>query len=106
LPQIEKAVEAEIARLANDLSDREVSRAKTQLMADAIYAQDSQATLARMYGATLALGGSVKDVQDWPARIEAITIEEIVAAAKKRLQPRIAVTGYLLKESLAQGIAA
>jgi zinc protease len=106
LPQIEKAVEAEIAKLISDVTDREVNRAKTQLMADAIYAQDSQATLARMYGATLALGGSVKDVQEWPSRIEGISRQDIIDAAKKRLQPRIAVTGYLLKEAIDQGVAA
>jgi zinc protease len=99
LPQLEKAVEAEVTRLTKDLTDSEINRAKTQLMADAIYAQDSQATLARMYGATLALGGSVKDVQEWPARIEAVSRDEIIAAAQKRLQPRIAVTGYLLKDT-------
>jgi zinc protease len=98
LMQVEKAMEAEIARLAVDLTDREIARAKTQLIADAIYAQDSQATLARMYGAALALGGTVKDVQAWPLRIEAVTRDEIIAATKKRLQPRIAVTGYLLQE--------
>ena len=36
-----------------------LERAKTRLVADAIYAQDSQATLARWYGASLATGQTI-----------------------------------------------
>jgi zinc protease len=70
---------------------------KLWLIADAIYAQDSQTTLARIYGSTLAVGGTIQQVKDWPDRIDAITIDDVIAAAKKRLLPRLAVTGYLLK---------
>jgi zinc protease len=101
LKTLEKATEAVIAKLIDDLSERELNRAKTQLIADTIYARDSQATLARMYGSTLAVGGAVKDVENWPARIDAVTLADVTAVAKKRLLPRIAVTGYLLKEEAA-----
>jgi zinc protease len=101
LKTLEKATEAVIAKLIEDLSERELNRAKTQLIADTIYARDSQATLARMYGSTLAVGGAVKDVENWPARIDAVTLADVTAVAKKRLLPRIAVTGYLLKEEAA-----
>ncbi len=101
LKTLEKATEAVIAKLIDDLSERELNRAKTQLIADTVYARDSQATLARMYGSTLAVGGAVKDVESWPARIDAVTLADVTAVAKKRLLPRIAVTGYLLKEEAA-----
>jgi zinc protease len=101
LKTLEKATEAVIAKLIEDLSERELTRAKTQLIADTIYARDSQATLARMYGSTLAVGGAVRDVENWPARIDAVTLADVTAVAKKRLLPRIAVTGYLLKEEAA-----
>jgi zinc protease len=101
LKTLEKATEAVIAKLIEDLSERELTRAKTQLIADTIYARDSHATLARMYGSTLAVGGAVKDVENWPARIDAVTLDDVTAVAKKRLLPRIAVTGYLLKEEAA-----
>ena len=39
---------------------------KTRLIADTIYAQDNQATLARIYGASWATGLSAKDVREWP----------------------------------------
>jgi zinc protease len=54
-----------------------------------------------MYGSTLAVGGAVRDVENWPARIDAVTLADVTAVAKKRLLPRIAVTGYLLKEEAA-----
>jgi zinc protease len=97
LKDLEKAVEAVVVKLTNDLGERELNRAKTQLIADAIYAQDSQTTLARIYGSTLAVGGTIQQVKEWPDCIDAVTIEDVVAVAKKRLLPRLAVTGYLLK---------
>ncbi len=73
----------------------ELERGKTRLVADAIYAQDSQATLARWYGASLATGQTIDDVRGWPARIEAVTAAEVVAAAQLWLDRRRAVTGFL-----------
>ena len=73
----------------------DLERGKTRLIADAIYAQDSQATLARWYGASLATGQTIADVQGWPARIEAVTAEQVVAAAQQWLDRRRAVTGFL-----------
>jgi zinc protease len=101
LRTIEKAVETVIADLQNGIDPKELERAKTRLVADAVYARDSQATLARIYGATLAVGGSLADVQAWPQIIEGVTAAEVIAAAKERLSPRVAVTGYLLKDEAA-----
>ncbi|WP_235981699.1 M16 family metallopeptidase [Methylobrevis albus] len=74
----------------------EVARAKNRLLADTIYAQDSQTTMARIFGATLATGGTIADVQQWPSRIEAVPAEAVAAAAALLPAPR-AVTGYLRK---------
>jgi zinc protease len=101
LKAVENATEAVIARLQDGIGERELARAKTRLVADAVYARDSQATLARMYGAALAIGGSLGDVEEWPARIDSVTEADVLAAARKRLSPRAAVTGYLLKEDAA-----
>ena len=43
--------------VAKGVTADEVDRAKNRLIADAIYAQDSQATMARWYGAALTTGG-------------------------------------------------
>lgn len=76
-------------------SDEELTRAKTRLIADATYAQDSQVNLARIYGSTLAAGGSIADVQEWPERIESVTREHIRAAASRYLIRSKSVAGFL-----------
>ncbi|MGL4636986.1 MAG: M16 family metallopeptidase, partial [Beijerinckiaceae bacterium] len=98
LKTIEKATEALVADMLDTLTERELARAKTGMIAEAVYDQDSQATLARIYGAALATGSSIADVQSWPDNIDAVTLDEVVAAARTYLKPRVAVTGYLLKE--------
>jgi zinc protease len=97
MEMLDAAVDRVLARFfAETLDASSLDRARTRLVADAIYAQDSQAMLARWYGASLAIGLTMDDVREWPARIEAVEAPAIVAAAKKHLNPRGAVTGFLL----------
>ena len=99
LDDFDAAIDGVIADfIDNPPGDKEFERAKTRLVADAVYAQDSQVALARWYGAALAIGETIKDVSGWSARIEAVTPEAVVAAARKWLEKRRAVTGYLLPE--------
>jgi zinc protease len=91
------ALVAGIARAVEALDETEVARAKARLEASTIYAQDSQQRLARIFGSALATGGTVEDVQTWPARIRAVTLDDVKAAAADELDPRGAVTGWLRK---------
>ena len=43
------------------------------MIADYVYAQDNQSTLARMYGAALTTGSTVEAVQARPERLRAVT---------------------------------
>ncbi len=98
LEDLESAIDAVLAEVARDgVSAEDVARASTRLVADAVYAQDNQASLARWFGAALANGESVEDVLSWSDRIEAVTVAD-VAKAMKWLDRRRSVTGYLLKE--------
>jgi zinc protease len=100
LQKLEDASDAVIDEIvANGVTADEVDRAKARLVADAIYAQDSQATMARWYGAALTTGLTVEAVQAWPDRIRAVTADAVNAAAKTWLDKRRSVTGYLVKES-------
>ena len=100
LEQLEGAIDAVIDDVvAKGVTPDEVERAKNRLIADAIYAQDSQATMARWYGAALTTGSSVQAVQSWPDRIRAVTADSVSAAAKVWLDKRRSVTGYLIKDS-------
>jgi zinc protease len=74
----------------------DLDRAKTQLVADAIYRRDSEYEQASAYGQALAIGLTVDDVQSWPNRIRAVTGDAVRDAATNDLIKREAVTGYLL----------
>jgi zinc protease len=76
----------------------ELDRAKTRMIADAVYAQDNQAALARWYGVALTTGSTVEDVLAWPDRIRAVTADAVRDAARSWLDRRRSVTGYLVKE--------
>ncbi|MET0605074.1 MAG: insulinase family protein [Beijerinckiaceae bacterium] len=96
LPDLEKALDDVISDfIAKGPGEAELDRAKTRLIADHVYAQDSQANLARAYGATLAAGGTVEDVRDWPARIEAVDAAAVREAVRHYLTPQRSATGYL-----------
>ena len=75
----------------------ELDRAKNRLIANAVYAQDNQATLARWYGAALATGQTVDMVRSWPDRIRAVTADAVQQAARTWLDRRYSVTGYLVQ---------
>jgi zinc protease len=98
--QVEQAVDDVIAKLAqHTVPSEDLERVKTQLIAEAIYAQDNQATLARWYGAALTTGLSIEDIRSWPDRIRAVTAEQVRAAAQKWLDKNRSVTGYLIKDT-------
>jgi zinc protease len=96
LATIDAAIDAAIARVATQgVNEPELRRAKTRLVAEAVYAQDNQATLAHWYGASLAAGLGLEDVAQWPERIEAVTPDD-VKKATLWLEKRRSVTGFLL----------
>jgi zinc protease len=100
LPQIEAAMDAVLADvIEHGVTAEELERTKNKLVADAIYAQDNQMTLARWYGEALATGSTVEDVQHWPDAVRAVTAEQIHAAARRYLDKRSSVTGYLIKDT-------
>ncbi|AXS39440.1 pitrilysin family protein [Breoghania sp. L-A4] len=88
-----RAVIADIAE--NGVTTEELDRAKRKVLASAIYSQDSQSSLARIFGTSLTTGNTVADVQQWPERIQQVTAEQVQAAAKKYLTGDDSVTAYL-----------
>ncbi|HEX4553396.1 MAG TPA: pitrilysin family protein, partial [Xanthobacteraceae bacterium] len=84
--------------IKSGVTAEELDRAKTRMIADAVYAQDNQAALARWYGVALTTGSTVEDVLAWPDRIRAVTADAVRDAARSWLDRRRSVTGYLVKE--------
>jgi len=98
LRQVEDGIDAVIADVVDHgVTVDELDTAKNRLIADAVYAQDNQATLARWYGSALATGQTVEMVRTWPDRIHAVTAEGVQQAARLWLDRRHSVTGYLVK---------
>ncbi|MCF2522197.1 pitrilysin family protein [Bradyrhizobium sp. G127] len=101
-PEVEQAIDEVITRLATDpVPSEDLERIKTQMIAESVYAQDSQTTLARWYGAAITVGLSVDDIRAWPDRIRAVTAEQVRDAARTWLEKKRSVTGYLIKDTSA-----
>jgi zinc protease len=98
-PQLEEALDSVIAAVAdNGVQPQELERAKSRQIADAVYAQDNQATLARWYGSSLTSGTTVEQLQAWPDKIRAVPADAVREAARTWLDKRRSATGYLVKE--------
>lgn len=97
LQQVETAVDVEIRRIIKDgVTADELDKAKDRFVRAMIFARDNQASMANIYGSTLATGGTVEDIEKWPDRIQAVTADQIEAVAAKYLNPDHSVAGYLL----------
>ncbi len=72
-----------------------LERLRRQYAAAAIYAQDDVQGLARQYGTALTAGLTVADVQEWPEVLQAVTAEDVMAAAREVFDRDRAVTGWL-----------
>jgi len=97
LEDVERAVEAEVDRLLKDgVTQEELNRARQSYLKTIIYSQDSQVTLARIFGSVLTIGGSVEDFTSWPNRLRRVTVEDVNRVARKYLDRNRSVTSRLL----------
>ena len=98
LPKLEAALDQVLADvIAKGVTPDEMARAKSRMVADMAYAQDSQATLARIYGAALTSGSSVERVRNWTDRVSAVSADAVQDVARRYLDKRRSVTGYLMR---------
>ncbi|HYD66915.1 pitrilysin family protein [Azospirillum sp.] len=97
MDKLEAALEREVAKLLESgVTAEEVATAKRRMLAEAAYARDSLTGPAQALGAALATGQSVDDVENWPVRIDAVTADQVNAAARSVLSKPNHVTGLLL----------
>jgi zinc protease len=97
LDKVEAGIDAVMAEVrANGVTEAELERARKAYLAEYIYESDNQTSLARRYGWSLTVGRSLKDIEEWPARISKVTIDDIKKVADKYLDIRHSVTGTLI----------
>ncbi|CUH63312.1 Protease 3 precursor [Thalassovita gelatinovora] len=103
LQQAEDAMDQTLAEfLETGIDTEQLTRIKTQIRASEIYARDDVEGLANRYGRALTQGLTVKDVQEWPDILQAVSADDIVAAAKDVLDRRQSVTGWMMAEEVTQ----
>ena len=86
LDEVQAAIDAEIALIVKDgVTDKELESARNRFLRSMIFARDNQASMANLYGSTLATGSTVKDIEEWPDRIKKVTIADVRAVAAKYL---------------------
>jgi zinc protease len=99
LPDAEAAMDLAVAKFMADGVDTDhLARLKAQIKASDIYARDSVQGLARRYGEALTSGLTVADVDAWSEILQAITPDEIMAAAEQVFDRRQSVTGWLMRD--------
>ena len=99
LQEAEDAMDEALTQFITDGVDADqLDRIKMQLRANQIYALDNVDGIANRYGSALAIGLTVQDVQDWSDLLQAVTQEDIIAAAKDVFVPERSVTGWLMKK--------
>ncbi|MDJ0948037.1 MAG: pitrilysin family protein [Alphaproteobacteria bacterium] len=97
---VEAAVDAELHKILDKgVTADELARAKDRMEAGAIYARDDLSTGARVFGVALTTGRTVEDVETWPERIAAVTIEQVQAAARAVFVANNSVTSLLLPKT-------
>jgi zinc protease len=98
--QVEQVIDDVIADIdQNGIRAEDLERVKTQLIAETVYAQDNQATLARWYGGAMTIGLSIEDIRNWPERIRAVTADQVRDAVHKWFDKKRSATGYLIKDA-------
>lgn len=95
---IAQHVDAEISKLANTPpTEEELERAKTQLIASALFARDSQYYMALIFGSSAVLDIAPEEVLGWQALVEQVTAEDVQRAVASFLKPQHSLTGHLTR---------
>ncbi|WP_171211683.1 pitrilysin family protein [Ruegeria sp. HKCCA5426] len=99
LQEAEDAMDQAVADfIAEGVNQEDLDRIKMQLRASQTYARDNVDGIGNRYGRALTSGLTVEDVQAWPDILQAVTGDEIIAAAREVLQPESSVTGWLMRD--------
>ena len=104
LEKVEAALKTEVTKLLKKgVTEKELKRAVKSMVASAVYARDSLRAAPNIIGRALSTGRTIADVEAWPERIKAVTIDDVNAAARAVLRTESSVTAILRKKQKAGG---
>ena len=96
LPDLEKALDRVLADSLNQVPDEAgIARAKTQLKAEVVFAQDGLEPLAHVMARLYALGLDEQYFYEWAPQIDHVMATDVQAAARGAIDAKRKVTGYL-----------
>lgn len=99
LQEAEDAMDLVVAEfMDNGVDGEQLDRIKMQLRAAQIYARDDVNAIGNRYGRALSQGLTVKDIQDWPDILQAVSEQDILEAARDVFVLERSVTGWLMAE--------
>jgi zinc protease len=97
LDKIDAAVNALIEDVkAKGVTEAEMKRAKTNLLAEEIYGRDDDDTIMYHLGSWLTAGGKAADFDAWQPVLRALTVADVNAVARKYLDNRESGLGVLV----------
>lgn len=100
LEEAEAAMDQAVSEFLEEGVDPDaLARIKMQIRSSEIYALDDISNVANRYGSGLTSGLTIADIEAWPSILEAVTEDDIIAAAREVFDRRNAVTGYIMPET-------
>lgn len=100
--QLEAALDAALEdTLGNLPAEADVARAKTQLKASVIFAQDGLTPLAHLMGDLVMIGKDEQYFYEWTDAIDAVRATDMLEAAQRVLDPARRITGTLVPTGMA-----
>lgn len=100
LEAAEAAMDRTLAAFMEDgLPEGALERIKKQMRASQIYARDDVESIGNRYGRGLSSGLTIADIQAWPEVLQAVTEEDVMAAAAMIFDRKASVTGWLATEA-------
>lgn len=96
---LEKALQILLHKLAREgVEAKNVNDATQRMIRAAVFARDNLMIPGYSFGMALATGHGVSDVEEWPDRIKAVTVDEVNAALRTLVDNPRQVTGLLLPD--------
>jgi zinc protease len=97
LDKIDAAVNKVIEEVKqNGITEAELKRAKTNLLANEIYSQDDDDNIMYRLGSWIVAGGDAKDFDSWQPVLKGLTVADVDAVARKYLDNSQSTLGILV----------